>query len=116
MSENKKVVQLILRILCSASYRLKHAQYELSLCTPDILNTLVKACKVAYKRPEPDTPWDTEGAPKVLSYIVSETKNFVPLLKHDFIFRIYEMAQPNVEHENCSLCTDVSSRFSFYWA
>lgn len=112
VSEKKKIIQLILGILCSASYRLKHAPYELSLCTPEILNTLVKTCKVAYKRRARDTPWDAQGAPLVLSHIVSETKNFVPLLKRDFIFRIYEMAQPNVEHENCSLCTDVS----VFWA
>lgn len=109
VSEKKKIVQLILGILCSASYRLKYAQYDLSLCTPEILNTLVKATKVAYKRRTDDTPWESQGAPQVLSHIVSEMKNFVPLLKRDFIFRIYEMAQPSVEHERCSLCTDVSS-------
>lgn len=108
MTEKKIIINLILGILCSASYRLKHIQYELSLCTPEILNTLVKTCKVAFKRRAPDSPWDAQGAPLVLSHIVSETKNFVPLLKRDFIFRIYEMAQPNVEHKNCSACTDVS--------
>lgn len=107
-TEKENIIGLVLNILCSASYRLKYIQYDLSLCTPEILNTLVKTCKVAYKRRARDSPWDAHGAPLVLSHIISGTKNFVPLLKRDFIFRIYEMAQPNVEHENCSACTDVS--------
>lgn len=113
ITEKKKTVQLILSMLCSASYRLKHAPYDLSLCTPEILNTLVKTCRVAYKRRTSDTPWDAQGAPLVLSHILSETKNFVPLLKRDFIFKIYEMAQPVNEHSNCTLCTDVSGDVVF---
>lgn len=107
ISEKKKTVQLIIGILCSASYRLKHAPFELSLCTNEILNTLIKTCRVAFRRRAPDTPWDSQGAPLVLSHICSETKNFVPLLKQDFIFKMNEMAYPLKEHENCQTCTDV---------
>lgn len=108
MSEKKKIVKLIIGVLSSASYRLKHATDYSFMCTPETLNTLVKTCRVAYRRRTFDSPWDAQGAPLVLSHIVSETKNFVSLLKHDFIFNVYEMAQPITEHENCRTCTDVS--------
>lgn len=109
-SEKKKTIHLVLSILCSASYRLKHTPLDLSLCKPEILDTLVKTCRLTYKRRSVDAAWDSHGAPLVLAHIVSETKNFVPLLKHNFIFQIYEMANPSTEHRNCSLCTDVSRK------
>lgn len=107
-SEKKKTIQLIICILCSASYRLKHAPFELSLCTNEILSTLIQTCRVAFRRRANDTPWDSQGAPLVLSHICSETKNFAPLLKQDFIFKVNEMANPVEEHENCQTCVDVS--------
>lgn len=108
MSEKKKTIQLILGILCSATYRLKQIPYDLSLCTPEILNTLMKTCRIVYNKRKDDASWDSQGAPLILSHIVSETKNFVPLLKRDFIFKLYDMSQPKVAHDKCSLCEHVS--------
>lgn len=75
------------------------------LCKPDVLNTLIKTCRLIYKRRSP--AWDSHGAPLVLSHII-EPKNFVALLKNDFIFQVYEMANPSKEHQYCGLCSDVS--------
>lgn len=108
VSEKKKTIQLILDILGSASYRIKQAKFELSLCSDEILDTLIRACRVAHKRRHKDTPWDALGAPLLLSHIVSETKNFMPLLKRDFIYKIYDLANPIVQHDRCSLCQEVS--------
>lgn len=66
-SEQHKTVQLIIDTLCNVSLRIKHAS---DLCTAPILHTLVRACRVAYRRRETETRWDAQGAPLVLSHIV----------------------------------------------
>lgn len=100
---------MVLSILCSASYRLKQLS-GLSineLCKPDVLDTLIKTCRLTYKRHSKEAGWDSHGAPMVLSHII-EAKNFVSLLKTNFIFQVYDMANPMTEHRNCDLCSDVS--------
>lgn len=72
---------------------------------------MIKTCRVVYKKSMDDASWDSQGAPLVLSHIVSETKNFVPLLKRDFIFKVYEMTQHTTAHEKCALCQHVSGTF-----
>lgn len=104
--EKKKTVNLVLDILCSASYRLKQLSIN-ELCKPDVLDTLLKTCRLTYKRRSPEAAWDSHGAPLVLSHII-DANNFVALLKSNFIFKVYDMANPIEEHENCDLCTDVS--------
>lgn len=107
VTEKKKTVNLILSVLCTASARLSHIPYDSSLCTQETLNTLVKACRVAHRQRSHDSTWDAQGAPLVLSHIITE-RNFVSMLKHDFIFKIYEMARPIAHHDNCTTCKDVS--------
>lgn len=104
--EKKQTIKMVLGILCSASYRLKQLAIS-ELCKPDILDTLLKTCRLTYKRRTPDAAWDAWGAPLVLSHII-HSKNFVSLLKSSFIFKVYDMANPVTEHENCDLCSDVS--------
>lgn len=106
ISEKKKTINMVLGILCSASYRLKQLAIH-ELCKPEILDTLLKTCRITYKRRTPDATWDAQGAPLVLSHII-DSKNFVALLKSNFIFKVYDMANPVIEHENCDLCSDVS--------
>lgn len=84
--------------------------FDSTLCSQSTLHTLVKACKVAHRQRTADSPWDSQGAPLVLSHLINE-KNFVSLLKHDFIFKVYEMARPVTHHENCKTCKDVSDLF-----
>lgn len=67
VSEKEKTVQLIIDTLCNVSLRIKHA---LDLCTASTLNTLVRACRVAYRRKDAETRWYAQGAPLVLSCIV----------------------------------------------
>lgn len=98
---------MVLGILCSASYRLKQLPIH-ELCKPEILDTLLKTCRFTYKRRTSDAAWDAHGAPLVLSHII-DSKNFVALLKSNFIFKVYDMANPVTEHENCDLCSDVSN-------
>lgn len=98
---------MVLGILCSASYRLKQLPIH-ELCKPEILDTLLKTCRFTYKRRTSDAAWDAQGAPLVLSHII-DSKNFVALLKSNFIFKVYDMANPVTEHENCDLCSDVSN-------
>lgn len=102
----KTTVDLIISVLCTASSRLNHIPYDSSLCTQETLNTLVRACKVAFRKRITDASWDAQGAPHVLSHIISE-RNFVPLLKHDFVFQVYEMARPTMQHFNCDTCEAV---------
>lgn len=104
--EKKKTINLVLGILCSASYRLKQLSIN-ELCKPDVLDTLLETCRLTYKRRSPDATWDSHGAPLVLSHII-DANNFVALLKSNFIFKVYDMANPIEEHENCDLCSDVS--------
>lgn len=111
ITEKKKTVNLVLGILCSASYRLKQLAIH-ELCKPEILDTLLKTCRFTYKRRTADAAWDAQGAPLVLSHII-DSKNFVALLKSNFIFKVYDMANPLTEHENCDLCSDVSSHIKF---
>lgn len=96
---------MVLSILCSASYRLKFGETVIDLCTPHILNTLMQACRMVYKRGSA-TSWDSHGAPMVLSSII-ENRNFAALLKYDFIFQVYNMANPARDHKHCTLCQDV---------
>lgn len=105
MTEKKKTVQLIIGILCSVSYRMKHAS---DLCTPDILHTLIRTCRVAFRRKTSRSRWDEQGAPLVLSHIVMETNNFVPIIKQDIIFKIYKMTQIVEDHLDCNQCLDVN--------
>lgn len=91
--------------MISASYRLN--QMPNQLCKPEILDILVKTCRLTYKRRSSDSAWDSQGAPVVLSQII-KPGNFVALLKSDFIFQVYDMANPSKEHQYCDLCTDVS--------
>ncbi|XP_031631636.1 uncharacterized protein LOC116345956 [Contarinia nasturtii] len=105
ISEKKKTINLVLSILCSASYRLRQLSIN-ELCKPDILDTLIKTCRITYKRHSPEAAWDSHGAPMVLSHII-EAKNFVSLLKTNFIFQVYDMAHPEKEHQNCDLCSDL---------
>lgn len=65
--EKNKIVQLIVSILCSVSYRMKHGS---DLCTPEILNTLIQTCRLAFRRKSPTSRWDEQGVPLVLSHIV----------------------------------------------
>lgn len=65
--EKNKIVQLIVSILCSVSYRMKHGS---DLCTPEILNTLIQTCRLAFRRKSPTSRWDEHGVPLVLSHIV----------------------------------------------
>lgn len=104
--EKRKTITLVLSILCSASYRLRQLSIN-ELCRADVLNTLIKTCRLTYKRKSVDAAWDSHGAPMVLSHII-EAKNFVPLLKSNFIFQVYDMANPVKEHQNCDLCSDVN--------
>lgn len=106
ISEKKKTINLVLSILCSASYRLRQLSNN-ELCKPEVLDTLIKTCRLTYKRHSPEAAWDSYGAPMVLSHII-EAKNFVSLLKTNFIFQVYDMANPVNEHRNCALCSDVS--------
>lgn len=106
IAEKKKTVNLVLCILCSASYRLKQLSIN-ELCKPEVLDTLLKTCRLTYKRRSPEAAWDSQGAPLVLSHII-DANNFVALLKSNFIFKVYDMANPIEEHENCDLCSDVS--------
>lgn len=98
---------MVLNILCSASYRVKFGETLIELCKPEILNTLLKACHIIYKR-RAATSWDSHGAPMVLSYII-DNRNFALLLKYDFIFQVYGMANPATGHQYCKLCRDVST-------
>lgn len=66
-SMEKKTVELIIGILCSVSYRMKHAS---DLCTAEILNTLLRTCRVAFRRKSSEARWDEFGAPLVLAHIV----------------------------------------------
>lgn len=109
ISEKKKTINLVLSILCSASYRLRQLSNN-ELCKPEVLDTLIKTCRLTYKRHSPEAAWDSYGAPMVLSHII-EAKNFVSLLKTNFIFQVYDMANPVNEHRNCALCSDVSCNF-----
>lgn len=114
--EKRKTITLVLSILCSASYRLRQLSIN-ELCKPEVLNTLIKTCRLTYKRKSADAAWDAHGSPMVLSHII-EAKNFVPLLKSNFIFQVYDMANPVKEHQNCDLCSDVnifSFTFSFFF-
>lgn len=97
----------MLSILCSASYRLKEIQGVNELCKPEILDILIKTCRLTYKRRSSDSAWDSHGSPIVLSHLI-ESRNFVALLKTNFIFQVYDMANPSEEHQYCDLCTDVS--------
>lgn len=100
----------MLGILCNASYRLKELSTK-ELCKPDILDTLLQTCRLTYKRRSPEAAWDAYGAPQFLSQII-DSKNFVDLLKSNFIFKVYDMANPVEEHENCDLCSDVSELYT----
>lgn len=106
VAEKKKTVNLIISVLCTAATRLSHIPFDSSLCTQETLNTLVKACRVAHRQRSNDSTWDAQGAPLVLSHIITE-RNFVSLLKHDFIFKVYEMARPISYHDNCKTCKDL---------
>lgn len=105
IAEKKNLVKLVLNILCIASYRLKQLSIN-ELCKPEVLDILIKTCRLTYKRRSNDTAWDSQGAPMVLSHII-EAKNFVPLLKSNFIFQVYNMANPSEKHQKCELCSDV---------
>lgn len=82
-SEQQKTVQLIIDTLCNVSLRIKHAS---DLCTAPILNTLVRACRVAYRRRETETRWDAQGAPLVLSHIVEYVLSVVVLSLNNLTF------------------------------
>lgn len=40
-----------------------------------------------------------------------ETLNFVPIIKQNIIFKIYEMTQIQPDHDDCAQCNDVSVGF-----
>lgn len=71
-SMEQKTVELIIGILCSVSYRMKHAS---DLCTADILNTLLRTCRVAFRRKSSEARWDEHGAPLVLAHIVQSVQS-----------------------------------------
>lgn len=104
--EKKRTIYLVLSILISASYRLN--QMPNQLCKPETLDILVKTCRLTYKRRSSDSAWDSQGAPAVLSQII-KPGNFVALLKSEFIFQVYDLANPGKDHQYCDLCTDVSA-------
>ena len=68
IANKKKTVHLILEILASVSYRMKHAS---NLCTPTVMNTLIKTCRVAFSSDKKKSRWDEEAAPSVLSHILT---------------------------------------------
>ncbi|KAJ6637654.1 hypothetical protein Bhyg_10385 [Pseudolycoriella hygida] len=103
--EKNKIVHLIVSILCSVSYRMKHGS---DLCTPEILNTLIQTCRLAFRRKYPTSRWDDQGVPLVLSHIVSDATNFVAIIKQDFIFKLYDMTLSVDDHEECNTCRDLN--------
>ncbi|XP_037028939.1 uncharacterized protein LOC119069138 [Bradysia coprophila] len=102
--EKNKIVQLIVSTLCSISNRMKHGS---DLCTPDILNTLIQTCRLAFRRKIPTAVWNHQGVPLVLSHIVSDVTNFVPIIKQNFIFKLYEMTMTVDDRDECSTCRDM---------
>lgn len=42
------------------------------------------------------------------SFFYRETNNFVPIIKQNIIFKIYEMTKIVTDHEDCTQCNDVS--------
>lgn len=102
-------IYLVIDTLCNVSFRIRYAT---DLGAAPILSTLVRVCRVAYRRrggqllPQ---HWDCYGAPMVLSHIVEQTVNFVPIIKQSIIFRIYEMTQIEEAHVDCFQCIDLKT-------
>lgn len=46
---------------------------------------------------------------QILDNILVQTRNFVPILKQDFVFKLHELSRPPYEHPECYSCSKMKS-------
>lgn len=91
-------VQYVLQLLWKVS--IKHG-YSPSFVRPLSLNTLHKVSKLV-QRPNGKIF-------QILENILLQTRNFVPVLKQDYVFKIYELSRPPYDHRDCYSCIKMKS-------
>ncbi len=74
--------------------------YAVDFVRPVTLDTLLKVVSVV-KKPN-------GRIYQILENIVVQIKNFLPILKQNFIFKLHELKHPEYQHENCYSCSKVS--------
>lgn len=89
-------IQYVLQLLWSVSIKKSD---DPAFVKPTCLLTLHKVLKLA-QRPN-------GKAFQILENILVKTRNFVPILKQDFIFKIRELSRPTVDHQNCYSCCNI---------
>ena len=87
-------IQYILQLLWKVSIQNSDAP---AFVRPSNLLTLHKVAKLV-QRPNGKIF-------QILENILVQTRNFVAILKQDYVFRIHELSRPNYEHTECYSCS-----------
>lgn len=87
-------VQYILQLLWKVSIKNSDAK---AFVQPSNLLTLHKVSKIV-QRPNGKIF-------QLLDNILVQTRNFVPILKQDYVFRIHELSRPSYDHPDCYSCS-----------
>uniref|UniRef100_A0A6B2E838 BTB domain-containing protein n=1 Tax=Phlebotomus kandelakii TaxID=1109342 RepID=A0A6B2E838_9DIPT len=94
----KSTIKRILLLLRDMPLRLPHAP---ELAKLESLSVLLKTCRFI-SNPH-------AYCNKILYFIVQDTKNFVPLLQHDFIIDIYRLRHTGYDHVDCQSCAEMKT-------